>query len=216
MSAIAERVDQGPLLLRRAELVETRPRERILELIVIPYEQPVDVPHPFQGLSGPRCTETIARGSFDGIEGRPNRVKAYRDHDEIGLFGRALSFHPGDPAGLRAEIKVSKTALGDETLELAGDGCLGASAGFRPKLPGGLQWIRANAEYRITKAWLRHIALVPDPAYEGAQVLAVRAAAAAAPAPVELVERTPMPNLHALELRRALELEAAIDAKYLR
>jgi hypothetical protein len=52
---------------------------------------------------------------------------------------------------------------------------------------------------------------VPDPAYESAQVLAVRAAA---PPPPPEASR-PTPNLDQLALRRALELEAALDAKYL-
>jgi phage head maturation protease len=78
-------------------------------------------------------------------------------------------------------------------------------------MPDGLRWQQSTA-YRITKAWLRHIALVPDPAYEDAQVLAVRAATP----PPAAVTSTPTPNLDRLELSRALELEAAIDARYRR
>lgn len=207
MSATVEAPASGPLLVRRAELVDVDYPHRTLELLVIPYETEIDVPHPIKP-GGPRCLETIARGAFDGIERRANRVRANRDHDETRTFGRAVSFHPADPAGLRAEIKVARTELGDETLALADDGCLDASAGFRPMMPDGIQWQRSTA-YRITKAWLRHIALVPDPAYEQAQVLAVRH-----DTPSDATERPLTPVLDSLRLSEWIEREKALDARW--
>jgi phage head maturation protease len=70
---------------------------------------------------------------------------------------------------------MARTPLGEETLQLADEGILDASAGFLP-MPGGMQW-RNQDEVRLTKVWLGHIAMTPDPAYEGARVLAVRSAA---------------------------------------
>jgi hypothetical protein len=37
----------------------------------------------------------------------------------------------------------------------------------------GEQW-EGRSRRRITRAWLGHVAFVPEPAYEGARVLAVR------------------------------------------
>ena len=70
-------------------------------------------------------------------------------------------------------MKIARTLLGDETLSLAEEEILDASAGFRP-MPDGEDWNRDRTEVKITRAWLGHIGLVPEPAYEGAKVLAVR------------------------------------------
>lgn len=152
---------------RKAELVGVNYPRRTIELIVIPYEVEALVPW-----DGRMVKETICRGAFDGIERRANRIRANRDHDEKRTFGRAVTFHPGTEQGLVAVVKAARTALGDETLELADDGCLDASAGFVPK-DGGMRWM-ARSAYQITKGWLRHIALVPEAAYDESRVLAVR------------------------------------------
>jgi len=46
-------------------------------------------------------------------------------------------------------------------------------------MQGGEQWNRTMDRVRLTKLWLGHIAMTPDPAYETANVLAVRTAPAA-------------------------------------
>jgi HK97 family phage prohead protease len=160
------------LWIREAQLVDVSFPQRQIDLIVMPYDEPALVPWDDRTVE-----ETIARGAFDGIERRPNRVNVNRDHDRERTIGRALTFHPDRREGLVANLKISRTRDGDEALELAADGCLDASAGFRP-MDGGLRWDGPNA-YTITKAWLGHIALVPEPAYDGARVLAVRHQAAA-------------------------------------
>jgi len=157
----------GELWHRAAELVDVRHADRIIELIVIPYEREAVVPY-----EGRMCRETISRGSFDGIERRANRIRANREHKRELTFGRAVALHPTRSEGLCAEIKVARTPLGDETLDLAEDGCLDASAGFLP-FPGGMVW-EERSRYRVTKAWLGHIAMTSEPAYEDAAVLAVR------------------------------------------
>jgi phage head maturation protease len=63
--------------------------------------------------------------------------------------------------------------LGDETLQLADDGVLGASVGMAVR-PADQVWSAGRSRRRIAKAFLDHIALVPNPAYQGAEVLAVR------------------------------------------
>jgi HK97 family phage prohead protease len=211
MTAILEPVDQhvaGPPWVRSAgELVGVDFPGRTIELIVIPYEREADVPHPTKPNAG-LVTEVISRGAFDGIQRRANRIRANRDHRGLLTFGRAMRFHPGDEHGLRAEIRVARTPLGDETLALADDGCLDASAGFWP-MRNGLQW-EGPTSYRITRGFLHHIALVDDGAYgEDAAVLSVRQAQPAAPG-----ERRAMPTLQAVENEIWAQKLADIDARY--
>lgn len=164
---MSEERPSGGLWTRSAEVVGVDFPQRTIELVVIPYETEVSV-HEF----GRRCRETIARGAFDGIERRANRVRVNRDHLAERTIGRAIAFHPSREVGLVSEVRIAKTPLGDETLALADEGCLDASAAFAP-MENGLEWLSRNA-YRVVKAWLGHIAMTPDPAYEAAQVLAVR------------------------------------------
>ena len=164
--------DQTPdgLRWRTATQLGVNFPERTIELVVMPYDAEALVPY------GSRLvTEIICRGAFDGIERRPNRIRVNRDHHVERTVGRAIALHPSREEGLVGEIKIARTELGDETLTLADEGCLDASAGFLP-MPGGELWEGRN-RVRIRKAWLGHIAMTPDPAYSGATVLAVRNAA---------------------------------------
>jgi HK97 family phage prohead protease len=97
--------------------------------------------------------------------------------------------HPRDnqqlPIGVTVELRdgadalygawhVSKTALGDEVLELARDGVpLGLSVGFM-EVPGGSRWSPDRKRVTRTRALLDHVAVVRVPAYAGAGVAAVR------------------------------------------
>ena len=155
------------LEFRSARQVGVNFAKRIVELIVTPWDEEALVPH-----QGRMIRELFVRGAYDGIERRANRIRANRDHDVTRTVGRAVALHPSRQEGLVAEIRIAQTDLGDETLTLADEECLDASAGFLP-LPGGEQW-EGRSLRRITKAWLAHIAMTPDPAYEGATVLAVR------------------------------------------
>jgi len=167
MSELAEQ-SSTQLRLRSAELAGVSFPKRTIELIVAPYETESYVPWD----DGRMVFESFARGAFDGIERRANRVRVNRDHRLERTVGRALAFHPSREEGLVAEIRISRTELGEETLALAADDCLDASAGYAP-MPGGEEWA-GRTRCRVTRAWLGHIGLTPDPAYEGAKVLAVR------------------------------------------
>jgi HK97 family phage prohead protease len=99
--------------------------------------------------------------------------------------------HPKDnqqlPIGVTVELRdeadalhgawhVSKTALGDEVLELARDGVpLGLSVGFM-EVAGGSRWSPDRRRVTRTRAALDHVAVVRVPAYAGAGVQGVRAA----------------------------------------
>jgi HK97 family phage prohead protease len=169
MSDDEARRPAGELWVRSAQLVDVSFPDRTIELIVLPYEQPALVPWEKR-----MVTETIARGAFDGIERRANRIRVNRDHMLERTVGRAIALHPSREEGLVGQVKIARTPLGDETLELADEGCLDASAGFLP-MAGGQRWLSRSA-YVITRGWLGHIGLTPEPAHEGARVLAVRAA----------------------------------------
>jgi HK97 family phage prohead protease len=193
--AFAE-VGRRPLEYRRAGTLEVRHPERTIELVAVPYDEETLVPW-----RGRMIRETVAPGAFAGVERRANRVKVNRAHEVEEVLGRALALHPERPEGLVAELRISRGPKGDEVLELASDGALDASVGFAP-MPGGEQWAPDRSGRRITRAYLGHIALTADPAYDGARVLAVRSSGLAVPAPSPVAT----PNLdRILAERRARE-----------
>ena len=70
--------------------------------------------------------------------------------------------------------RVSRTAAGDEVLELAKDGVpLGLSIGFR-EVVGGSRWSPDRRRVVRTRAELDHLAVVRTPAFVGAGVVGVR------------------------------------------
>jgi HK97 family phage prohead protease len=125
---------------------------------------------------GRLVVETFQRGALADVD--PARVPL-------------TATHPRDnqtlPIGVTVELqeradaawgawRVSKTALGDEVLELARDGVpLGLSVGFL-ELPGGSRWSPDRKRVTRTRAALDHVAVVRVPAYQGAGVAGVRAA----------------------------------------
>ena len=153
--------------IRTAQLGEIRFADRIIELVVAPYESEAEVPY-----AGRMIREVFARGAFGNIDPTRRRITANRDHDFSRSIGKAVGIRDED-SGLVAEIKISPTLLGDETLQLADDGILDASAGFRISADGET-WLQRRTLRRLTKVWLHHVALTPDPAYVDARVLAVR------------------------------------------
>lgn len=158
-------------------------KDRVIEIIAVPYDTDGGAL-----VHGRAVTESHARGAYDGVERRANRVKVNRDHDAHRTVGRAVALHPSREEGLVAELRIARTALGDESLALADDQALEASVGFAV-MPGGEQWLEQRSRRRITRAFLDHIALVPEGAFEG-RVLAVRSALVTPPPPA-----SPTPNL---------------------
>jgi len=202
LDRLADYVDavvHRPLEYRTAGALEVRFPERIIDLVAVPYNEETLVPE--RRGSSRLVRESIAPGAFAGVERRANRVKVNRAHDVEAVVGRALALHPDRAEGLVAELRISKGPTGDDILELAADGALDASVAFAP-FPGGEEWLENRTARRITKAYLGHIALTGDPAYDGAQVLAVRSSAPA----LLPVARVPTPNLdRILAERRARE-----------
>lgn len=159
----------GQMRYRSAEPLGVDSGGRTIEMILAPAEQDAFVP-----VGGRMVRERFSVGAFAGAEerARQGRVKVNRDHKLERLVGKATSLDPHDPRGLVGELRISRTPLGDETLALAADEVLDASVAFVPR-SGGERW-EGRDRRRIDRAWLGHVALVAEPAYEGARVLAVR------------------------------------------
>lgn len=158
----------GPVEFRSSNVAGVNFAQRTIEVVAVPYEEPAPVEY-----RGEMWNELFVRGAFDGIEKRSNPVRVNRDHEPRRTVGRVNAFQPSRSEGLIAEIRIAQTVLGDETLSLAAEDCLGASVGFAVS-GGGQELDRRSRTRRIKKAFLDHLAFVPDPAYVGAGVLSVR------------------------------------------
>jgi HK97 family phage prohead protease len=123
---------------------------------------------------GRLVVETFARGALADAD--PARVVLTATHPrDAGTLpiGRLVELDERDDAAWMA-ARVSKTAAGDEVLELARDGVpLGLSIGFR-EVPGGSRWTPDRRRVVRTRAELDHLAVVRSPAYVGAGVVGVR------------------------------------------
>jgi phage head maturation protease len=200
--------EHGPLELRKAsgEIVEVSFPERRIELIVMPYETETEIVEPTR-----TYTEIVARGAFDGVQRRLSEIKVYSDHN-VGLdttLGKTLALHPSRAEGLVADLQISKSR--EDVLIKADEGLLGASAGFAVMAasnghPRGEEWRGPNYR-RLTRLWLGHIALTPEPAYD-APVLAVRHADPLAATPI--LDR----YLEQTTLERWQAEEAVINRRY--
>lgn len=171
-SPASEHAPLAPVEFRSSAVAGVNFAQRIIEVIAAPYEETAPVEY-----RGEIWNELFERGAWSGVEAQlaeqPNRVKANRDHDRQRTIGKAISVWPSRAEGLVAAVKVAKTPLGDETLALADEDCLGASVGFA--VPGSGQKLDKRSRIRrIKQAFLDHLAFVPDPAYQGAGVLNVR------------------------------------------
>lgn len=178
MAALYASENRAPIESRSASVGEVNFPERTIEVLAVPYDQEAMVEY-----RGEVWSESFAPGSFDGVEKRPNRIKAFRDHaagahtrgtSTSGLIGKVTNLWPNRDEGLGAAVKIARTPLGDETLTLADEGILGVSVGFGVR--GRDQILDPSTRRRrIKRAFLDHLAFPDNGAYEGAQVIGVRA-----------------------------------------
>jgi phage head maturation protease len=129
---------------------------------------------------GRLVVETFQRGALADTD--PTRVpltaRHPRDNQELPI-GVGVELEERADAAWGA-WHVSKTATGDEVLELARDGVpLGLSIGFM-EVPGGSRWSPDRRRVTRTRALVDHAAVVRTPAYVGAGVVGVREAVAVA------------------------------------
>jgi HK97 family phage prohead protease len=136
---------------------------------------------------GRLVVETFQRGALAGTDPARIPLTALHPRDAGTLpIGKTIEIDDRQDAAWGAWY-VSKTAVGDEVLELARDGVpLGLSIGFA-EVPGGSRWSADQQRVIRTRAALDHVAVVRVPAYAGAGVVGVRAVGAVArPTPVLL------------------------------
>lgn len=134
--------------------------------IVVPFERTAEVSD-----GGPFYPEMFRQGAFaKSIAERGDRVKLLSQHNgRANPLGRAIVLRE-DTIGLYGEFQVSKTAAGDEALELARDGALDSfSVGFAP-----VKHTKVGKTVVRTEVHLREVSLVTFPAYEDARIAAVR------------------------------------------
>jgi HK97 family phage prohead protease len=216
VSAVATRtVDQLEIRSKEhgVEVVGVSFPDRTIELVVMPYEHPAMIHEP-----GRSYEEVVSRGAFAGVETRAGRIRCNRDHDVTRTVGRVTALHPSRDDGLVAELRISKTTLGEETLTLADDGVLDASAGFSllrdadGKVVAGAEVWETRQRRRLNRLWLGHVALTPEPAYETAQVLAVRSQGVS-----ELHRHGPesTPNKDSVRMQELRRQHDAINRRYL-
>lgn len=133
--------------------------------IAVPYGRPQRI--------DPTLVEQFARGAFNHQLSAVRRVGFAREHQTLGgkLIGTTTMLRD-DAAGLYGEFRVSKTAAGDETLELVKDGALtDLSIGFRARLSRRLP----DGTIERQTAHLREVSVVAEGAYgDGATVSGVR------------------------------------------
>lgn len=137
--------------------LEVRPggEGRTVYGIAVPYNAPTRIDD--------TLVEEFARGAFNHQLKAANRVKFERGHVERGgtLIGVATTLRD-DAAGLYGEWRVSRTAVGDETLALVADGALDQlSIKFRERQNQQL----GHGHIRRVKADLGAVAIVTEGAY---------------------------------------------------
>jgi HK97 family phage major capsid protein/HK97 family phage prohead protease len=177
-------------LLRRDFTAELHVREdgetpeRIIEGLVVPFGVVATVAdRDERGALGAPYREMIARSAVEGLD--PAKVTLESSEHEGKLVGRGISATPTDE-GLHMALRVSKTAAGDELLELARDGVLSSmSVVFHPIS----ERRTTDGVVERTAIDIRRVAVLERGAYQAAQITAVRAdpeptpPPAAAPAP---------------------------------
>jgi HK97 family phage prohead protease len=175
--------------LRSSTITDVDTRQRLIDLVAVPWEEEGEVMW-----RGESWREVFVRGAFDGIEDHAGRVPVNHEHVRGQTVGKVVNFTNGDQ-GLLGRVKVGKTPLGDDILNLAEEDMVSASVGFRIEKPSDVQINRRTRLRRVMRAFVDHLAMTESPVYAGARVLAVRAE----PSGLEVVEQEPLPSTPALD-----------------
>jgi hypothetical protein len=179
------------LFLRNdASLADVDVKQRIIDLIAVPWNQIAMVPW-----RGEMWSELFRRGAFDGIEDHAGRIRVNRQHVEGDTVGKVVELEPSAGVGMLGRIKIAQTLRGDETLQLASEDMLSPSVAYYVKEPRDIIINKRTKTREILRAFMQHLALVEKPAYEGARLLAVREA----PSGLAVAEETPLPSTPALD-----------------
>lgn len=160
-----------PTLIRAYDVgdVELRGGDgRTLIGLAAPFNKPASIYE-----NGHRFAETIVPGAFARtIAQRGTKVPLHAQHESRKLPLGPVQTLREEANGLMIEARISKTRQGDEVLELIRDGALGGlSIGFSPVRE---EWTRDNRNRVLQEVALHEISVVSAPAYQEAQIAAVR------------------------------------------
>lgn len=143
------------MITRSFEIRNTDEEAREVVGVAVPYNDTINI--------GGGWSERFEKGSVDITAD----VKLFRDHAEV--IGKVSEMEERED-GLWIRAKISKTNLGDETLELVKDGAIRSfSVGFIPLVDE-----KQDRTIIRKKVDLREISLVTFPAYQKASVVEVR------------------------------------------
>ena len=176
---------------RNATLQDVNKKQRLVDLIAVPWEQETDKVM----WRGELWRETFDRHAFDGIQDHAGRVMVNREHVKGDTVGRVVQADPSHPDGLFARVKMYSTPRGEETLTLASEGGAFPSVAYKVKSYADMRLNKRSKSRRILRAFWDHLAFVEDPAFDGAEVLAVRAASSG----LAVAERPPLPETPSLD-----------------
>jgi len=146
--------------------------ERRIDAIAVPYNT-------FATVSD--GTEVSFKPGSLPVDGKAPRVFMYHDASKpVGIVAERVD----TPEAMLASMKISRTALGDEALVLAGDGVMDVSVGVNPT-----KFAYDDQGRMIVEAadWME-LSLVPIPAFAGATITEVAAQAATDPDETETPE----------------------------
>jgi HK97 family phage prohead protease len=177
--------EHGPIEIRVAQFEQVDYPRREIDVIVVPYDEWTSVPY-----AGRIVEESIAPGAFGAVANRAHKFLVNLEHDHADWVGNTDRLQPDDPKGLRAVLKIrdARGELGDhldQVLRDAAGGFLSASIGMGVARDDQT-WDKNRR--RVHRAYLDHIALTKQPAYAGAEVVAVRS-------PIRVVPASATPNL---------------------
>lgn len=163
--------DHGPVEIRAATVMNVAYPDRTIDLVAVPYNEWAVVEYPPN--SGRLIEESVEPAAFGMVANRARRFVVNMEHDPDRIIGNVRELR-SDAKGLLAKLKIRRSVEGDQALDDAADGMLGASVGMAVSQAGQV-W-ETRSKRRIAKAFLDHIALTWTPAYLGAEVLEVRGA----------------------------------------
>ena len=141
----------------------------------VPYDAPTLVQDP--GAPEPYM-ETFRRGAFRSAMKAPDRVHLVFGHDELAIgnqLGHAVSFTDTD-GGLEGVFRAVGSP-GDMALEQIRAGMF-RGLSIHAAIPPSGSRRRTDGVIERTMVYLRHVALVKEPAYESATVTALRSSSA--------------------------------------
>jgi len=152
-----------------AVLEDVNFKDRTIDVIAVPWDEEAEV-----FWRNRYWKEIFERYSLDEAARDKARVPVNRQHDRADTVGRIVVIEPrGHERGALASVKIARTPRGDETLQLASEGMLGASVGYILRKPSDVMVLTRQGIRRVQRAFLDHLSMVDRPAYKGAETVAV-------------------------------------------